>query len=289
MLAATEHAGGINTSPVISVLLALAVVLLAAKVGGDIMVRLRQPEVLGELIVGIILGNLALLGIDTFHFLREDLVLEILSELGVILLLFEVGLHTTIPDMMRVGGSALLVAILGVITPFFLGWGVGAYFLPQADSLVHVYLGATLTATSVGITARVLIDLKRVTTDEAKIVLGAAVIDDVLGLMVLATVSGVIAAAEAGGGVEVGAIAQVLGLSLGFLLVAVTLGRMVVPYYFRLVSMLRSEGILTRDEFGDVLWLRFAGGDGWPCADRGGVYRRPHSGAGALSGTLCST
>ena len=91
----------------ISVLLALAVVLLAAKIGGDIMVRLRQPEVLGELIVGILLGNLALLGIDTFHFLREDLVLEILSELGVILLLFEVGLHTTIPDMLRVGGSAL--------------------------------------------------------------------------------------------------------------------------------------------------------------------------------------
>ena len=244
VLAATEHAGGINTSPVIAVLLALAVVLLAAKIGGDIMVRLRQPEVLGELIVGIILGNLALFGIHTFHFLRQDLVLEILSELGVILLLFEVGLHTTIPDMMRVGGSALLVAILGVITPFFLGWGVGAYFLPQAESLVHVYLGATLTATSVGITARVLIDLKQVTTDEAKIVLGAAVIDDVLGLMVLATVSGVIAAAEAGGGVEVGALARVLGLSLGFLLVAVTLGRMAVPYYFRLVSMLRSEGIL---------------------------------------------
>jgi Na+:H+ antiporter len=242
--AATEHVGGIHTSPVISVLLALAVVLLAAKVGGDIMVRLRQPEVLGELIVGIILGNLALLGLNTFRFLREDLVLEILSELGVILLLFEVGLHTTIPDMLRVGGSAFLVAVLGVIAPFFLGWGVGAYFIPQADSLVHVYLGATLTATSVGITARVLIDLKRVTTDEAKIVLGAAVIDDVLGLMVLATVSGVIAAAEAGGGVELGAIAQVLGLSLGFLLVAVTLGRMVVPFYFRFVSMLRSEGIL---------------------------------------------
>jgi Kef-type K+ transport system membrane component KefB len=244
LLAATEHAGGINTSPVIVVLLALAAVLLAAKIGGDIMVRLGQPEVLGELIVGILLGNLALLGIDTFHFLREDLALEILSELGVILLLFEVGLHTTVPDMLRVGGSALFVAALGVIVPFFLGWGVGAYFLPQADSLVHVYLGATLTATSVGITARVLIDLKRVTTDEAKIVLGAAVIDDALGLMVLATVSGVIAAAEVGGGVEVGAIARVLGLSLGFLLVSVTLGRMLVPFYFRLVSRLRSEGIL---------------------------------------------
>ncbi len=200
VLAATEHAGGGHTSPVIAVLLALAMIILAAKIGGDIMVRLRQPEVLGELIVGIILGNLSLLGIHTFHFLRQDLVLEMLSELGVILLLFEVGLHTTIPDMLRVGGSAFLVAVLGVVVPFFLGWGVGAYFLPQAESLVHVYLGATLTATSVGITARVLSDLKRVTTDEAKIVLGAAVIDDVLGLMVLATVGGIIAAAETGQG-----------------------------------------------------------------------------------------
>src|SRR5262245_34052150 len=108
VFAATAHAGEVNTSPVILVLLALAVVLLAAKVGGDIMVRLRQPEVLGELLVGIILGNLALIGIDSFHFLRQDLVLEILSELGVILLLFKVGLHTTIPDMLRVGGSAFL-------------------------------------------------------------------------------------------------------------------------------------------------------------------------------------
>ncbi len=99
-------------------------------------------------------------------------------------------------------------------------------------------------ATSVGITARVLTDLKRVSTDEAKIVLGAAVIDDVLGLMVLATVGGIIAAAETGEGVAFGSILRVLGLSLGFLVIAVTLGRAAVPFYFRLVSKLRSEGIL---------------------------------------------
>ena len=244
VLAATEAAEGGHTSRVIAVLLALALIILAAKLGGDLMVRLRQPEVLGELVVGIILGNLSLLGIHTFDFLRHNLVLEMLSELGVILLLFEVGLHTTIPDMLRVGGSAFLVAVLGVVAPFFLGWGVGTYFLPQAESLVHVYLGATLTATSVGITARVLSDLKRVTTDEAKIVLGAAVIDDVLGLMVLATVGGIIAAAETGQGLALSSIVQVLGLSLGFLLVAVTLGRILVPYYFRLMALLRSEGIL---------------------------------------------
>ena len=84
------------------------------------MVRLGQPEVLGELCVGIVLGNLSLLGIEAFAFLREDMILTVLSELGVVLLLFEVGLHTTVPEMLQVGGSALFVAILGVIVPFFL-------------------------------------------------------------------------------------------------------------------------------------------------------------------------
>ena len=103
-LAATEPEGSGHTSRVSAVLLALALIILAAKLGGDLMVRLRQPAVLGELVIGIILGNLSLVGVHSFDFLRHNLVLEMLSELGVILLLFEVGLHTTIPDMMRVGG-----------------------------------------------------------------------------------------------------------------------------------------------------------------------------------------
>lgn len=236
------HGG--HGSVVIPALFALTIILLAAKLGGDLMVRLGQPEVLGELCVGILLGNLPLLGIDSFSFLREDVILTVLSELGVVLLLFEVGLHTTVPEMLRVGLSALLVAVLGVVAPFFLGWGVGALFLPEADPLVHIYLGAALTATSVGITARVLTDLQRITTEEAKIVLGAAVIDDVLGLMVLATVGGIIGAAEAGSGVELGSIASVLGLSLGFLLAAVVLGRQIMPLCFRAVAALRSQGVL---------------------------------------------
>ena len=239
-----EHGNSGHASPVILVLFELAIILLAAKLGGDLMVRLRQPEVLGELIIGIVLGNLALLGIHTFTFLRQDMVLEILSELGVVLLLFEVGLHTTLPDMMKVGASSLLVAVLGVTAPFFLGWGVGALFAPGGDRLLHIFLGATLTATSVGITARVLTDLKRVHTSEAKIILGAAVIDDVLGLMILAAVSGVIAAAEVGTGLDVGAIAGVLARSVGFLIIAVGLGRLLLPGYFRLMVRLRSQGLL---------------------------------------------
>ena len=128
----TAHGG--HSSPVLPALFALTIILLAAKLGGDVMVRLGQPEVLGELCVGILLGNLPLLGIEAFSFVSGDEVLAILSELGVILLLFEVGLHTTVPEMLTVGGSALLVALLGVILPFFLGWGVGAFFTPEADT-----------------------------------------------------------------------------------------------------------------------------------------------------------
>jgi Kef-type K+ transport system membrane component KefB len=240
----TNTAHGGHSNPVLPELFALMTILFAAKVGGDLMMRLGQPEVLGELCVGILLGNLPLLGVETFSFVRRDEILTVLSELGVILLLFEVGLHTTVPEMLTVGGSALLVALLGVVLPFFLGWGVGAFFIPEANFLVHVYLGATLTATSVGITARVLADLGRVSTNEAKIVLGAAVIDDVLGLMVLATVGGIIVAAEAGSSLHFDVLANVIGLSFGFLLIAVTLGRAIMPVCFRVVAMLKSQGIL---------------------------------------------
>lgn len=243
-LAESESGHGGHASAIIPTLFALTAILLAAKLGGDLMVRLGQPEVLGELGAGILLGNLSLLGIDSFSLLREDVILTGLSELGVILLLFEVGLHTTVPEMLTVGPSALLVAVLGIVVPFFLGWGVGAFFLPMSDPLVHIYLGATLTATSIGITARVLTDLRRITTEEAKIILGAAVIDDVLGLMVLAIVGGVIVAAEAGSSVDLGSIVGILGLSLGFLLVAVILGRRVMPLSFRAVAILQSQGLL---------------------------------------------
>ncbi|MGE0820679.1 MAG: cation:proton antiporter [Candidatus Binatia bacterium] len=242
--AESGHEASGHGGQAIQILLALAIILFAAKLGGDLMVRLGQPEVLGELLIGIILGNLTLLGLHSFEFIRQDEILPILSEIGVVLLLFEVGLHTTIPDMMRVGTSAFLVAVLGVITPFLLGWGVSLMFAPEAESLVHAYLGATLTATSVGITARVLSDLKRLATSEAKIVLGAAVIDDVLGLMVLAVVGGIIAAAEAGTTLDVGAVAGVLARSVGFLVIAVGVGRQLMPMYFRLVTPLRSQGIL---------------------------------------------
>src|SRR6185436_16982237 len=161
-----------------------------------------QPAVLGELLFGMVLGNLALVGYGGFSFLATDPGLEILAQLGVILLLFQVGLESNVREMLSVGWSSLLVAVVGVIVPFFLGWGVSAWLLPGEETLAHLFIGATLCATSVGITARVLKDLGKLTTRESKIILGAAVIDDVLGLVILSVVTGTISAANTGGSLD---------------------------------------------------------------------------------------
>ncbi|MDD2943404.1 MAG: cation:proton antiporter, partial [bacterium] len=222
----------------------LTIILLAARVGGDLAIRVHLPEVLGELGVGVLLGNLTLFGVGYFDYFRHDEALEILSELGVILLLFEVGLETNVAEMMKVGFSSLLVAVLGVITPFFLGWGVAAFFAPDAPVLAHAFVGAALTATSVGITARVLKDLGKVQTSEAKIILGAAVIDDVLGLLVLAIISGMIGAANEGGTLDVGSIVYIVLSSVGFLVGAIYLGGHLSPIAFKVATCLQGHGVL---------------------------------------------
>src|ERR1051325_53516 len=167
-------------------LLGIAVMLLIGKLGGELFERIKQPTVLGELIGGIVLGNLVLLGYSGAEPLKTNEVIAAIAEFGVIVLLFEVGLESDLKEMMAVGWSSLLVAALGVIAPFFLGWAVSAYFVPDEHRLAHIFIGATLCATSVGITARVFKDLGKLGTREARIILGAAVIDDVLGLLILA-------------------------------------------------------------------------------------------------------
>ena len=160
--------------------LALAVILAAAKLAGHLAVRLGQPAVLGELVAGVTLGSFDLFGIGWVASLERDATVGILAQLGVIILLFEVGLESTVRDMLKVGLTSVLVAALGVLAPFALGWGVSAWMLPDRSAYVHAFLGATLTATSVGITARVLQELHRSKSPEARVILGAAVIDDVL-------------------------------------------------------------------------------------------------------------
>lgn len=235
---------GTTHAPAAQVLLALAVVLTLAKVGGDLAVRLKQPAVLGELVAGVFLGNLGLIGINFTEPFKTNPTLDTLAQLGVIVLLFEVGLESTVRDMLNVGWTSLLVAVLGVVTPFALGWGVGALLLPSHSAYVHAFLGATLTATSVGITARVLKDLGKTQSPEARVILGAAVVDDVLGLVILAVVSGVIQAADSGADFAYSDIALIVAKSAGFLFGAVFLGLVISPRLFGVASRLRGTGVL---------------------------------------------
>ncbi len=238
------HEAGGHGGEVAHILMAVILILLTAKIGGDIFTRLHQPAVLGELIGGIVLGNLTLMGFGGFEFISTDPIVAVLAEIGVILLLFEVGLESTIKEMMAVGVESFLVALLGVIAPFFLGWGVGALFLPNETIYVHVFLGAALCATSVGLTARVMKDLGKLQTKEAKIILGAAVIDDVMGLIILATVVGIIQAANVGQQMSSLGILLIVAKSTGFLAVALVLGVWLSPRLFGLASKMRVQGVL---------------------------------------------
>ncbi|MGZ3374578.1 MAG: cation:proton antiporter [Gemmatimonadaceae bacterium] len=244
LAAAASH--GDTLAPVV---LALAVILAAAKLGGDIAERMGQPAVLGELVFGVLVGNLSLVGVNWFQFITANATINVIAQLGAVILLFEVGLESTVRDMMQVGMRSLAVAVLGVVTPWALGWWVGALLLPEHSVYVHAFLGAALTATSVGITARVLKDLGHAQSPEARIILGAAVIDDVLGLVVLAAVAAVIAAADSGGVLSYGGIALVLGKALLFLFGALWLGVLFSPMLFTLASKLRGSGVLLATAF----------------------------------------
>lgn len=230
--------------PVTPVVLALALVLTVAKLGGHLAARLGQPAVLGELVAGVVLGNLGLAGMHGFDFIAHEPAIDILARIGVIILLFEVGLESTVRQMMAVGAPSLLVAVLGIVAPFALGWGVGAWLLPEHSTYAHAFLGATLTATSVGITARVLKDLGRSQSAEARVILGAAVIDDVLGLIILAVMSGIVAAIGSGGSLSLGTVLWVTLTATGFLVGAMVAGPFVSPRLFRIAARVRGSGIL---------------------------------------------
>ncbi|HEX8353304.1 MAG TPA: cation:proton antiporter [Pyrinomonadaceae bacterium] len=251
-----EAGGGHGLDPF--VLLGLALIFVVAKAGGEVFERLNQPAVLGELAAGMAVGALALAGVGGVEQLRAHAVIGALAELGVIILLFEVGLESNVAEMLEVGWSSLFVAVAGVVFPFFLGWGVSYYFMPSEPTLVHVFIGATLCATSVGITARVLRDLGRLRTRESRIILGAAVIDDVLGLLILAVVAGAIRASSAGGALSLSDVARIAAASAAFLLGAVAVGHFVVPHLFRGAGRFRSRGVLLTLALAFCLFLAWA-------------------------------
>ena len=241
---ASEEAGGAGHGLNPLVLIGVALVLLVAKLGGELFERFNQPAVLGELIGGMLVGNLVLFGITAVEPLKTDVVLGALAEIGVILLLFEVGLESNLSEMLEVGWSSLLVAAAGVIAPFFLGWGVAAYFIPGEARLAHIFIGATHCATSVGITARVLKDMGKLNTRVARIILGAAVIDDVLGLIILAVVQGAIKATAAGTSLSLASVGMITLKAVGFLVVALLAGKFILPHVFRGAGKLEGRGVL---------------------------------------------
>jgi Kef-type K+ transport system membrane component KefB len=250
-----------------SVMLSLVVIYLASKLGSEICVRLNLPTVLGELIAGFVIGISALhllifpaTGIDVSHsllmqvmqasahlspvaleadFAATSEVITVLAELGIVILLLEIGLESNLDDLIKVGAQASTVAIVGVIVPFVL-CVVGLIGIFHIPAIPAIFVGAALTATSIGITAKVLAELQRLTSREGQIIIGAAVLDDVLGIIVLAVVGGLVKTGE----VNLKNVVYLILSAAVFLVGGVVLGRWLSPLFVRLVNRLQTRGNL---------------------------------------------
>jgi Kef-type K+ transport system membrane component KefB/predicted amino acid-binding ACT domain protein len=206
------------------ILLDLTIILIVAKVAAEVSDRIHVPAVIGEIVAGIMIGPSVLGLVDTGD------MLFFLAELGVILLLIQVGLETDIIELKSVGRASILVAIIGVVLPMALGFGASSLLGESVNT--SLFVGAALTATSIGITARVFGDLRALATVEARTVLGAAVVDDVLGLIILTVVTRIVEQ----GSVGIGTIASTIGLAIGFLAVTSTVGFTIFPQLFARIA-----------------------------------------------------
>jgi Kef-type K+ transport system membrane component KefB len=215
------------------ILVQLFAVLLAAKIGDEIFKRLGQPTVVGEILGGVLVGP-AVLGVYEVN--AET---SLFAEIGVVLLLFQVGVETRLGDLLRVGGTAASVGVLGVMLPLAGGIGLGALLGYPIE--VSVFLAAALTATSVGITSRALGELGVLGTLSGRVILGAAVIDDVLAMLILAFAGGL-----AAGSVSAGQIATLVALALAFIGIVLLVGTRVLR---------RRPSILTDPQFAETPFL----------------------------------
>ena len=206
------------------ILLDLTIILIVAKVAAEVSDRIHVPAVIGEIVAGILIGPSVLGLVNTGD------MLSFLAELGVIMLLIQVGLETDIVELRSVGRASILVAIIGVVLPMLLGFGVSSMLGESINT--SLFVGAALTATSIGITARVFGDLRALATVEARTVLGAAVVDDVLGLIILTVVTRIVEQ----GSVGIGTIASTIGLAVGFLAVTSTVGFTIFPQLFARIA-----------------------------------------------------
>lgn len=210
----------------------LIIVWLAAKIAGEAMQRLGQTAVVGELVAGVVIGPGALAVVAPSEFLNG------LAEIGIVILLFEIGLASDLDAMLRSGMQSLLVALVGVISPFLLGFALARWW--GLTPLVSVFVGSALTATSAGITARSLSGLGQLHDAAAQVVLGAAVLDDVLGLVVLSVLAGVVRT----GGVSLVDAGRLLVTAIAFLVIAIVLGVRLAPVFVRWVARMQGRGSL---------------------------------------------
>jgi len=217
----------------VNILATLVAIILATKLLGALSQRFGQPAVLGELIAGVVLGGSVLGIIDP-----QGPVVFALAELGVLILLFQIGLHTELVALVKVGGAAASVGLAGVVLPFAGGYVVASML--GLETLPAIVCGAALTATSIGISARVLADLGQLDRPEGRIVLGAAVIDDVIGLIILSIVAG-LASGVAPAPLPV---LKTAALAFGFIAAAILIGRILVPTVFVWIARIEIAGTL---------------------------------------------
>lgn len=214
-------------------LAALVALLVATKFLGLIAQRVGQPAVVGELLAGVLLGGSFLGIIDP-----NEPTIRSFAELGVLVLLFEIGLHTNLRSLVKVKGEATTVALAGVVLPFGLGYAAAVAL--GLNTIPAIVCGATLTATSIGISARTLSDLGRLDSAEGQIVLGAAVLDDIIGLVILSVVGGLVGGAT----LSLAGVATTTAVAIGFVIAALMLGRLLVPPLFRAVAKVEASGTL---------------------------------------------
>lgn len=200
-----------------------------ARVFAQIFEAVKIPPLVGEILAGIVIGNTFLY--DSLHLETDIEVFRVLSELGVIFLLFTIGLETPFSELKKVGRTSTLVALFGVLVPFAAGYSV--IMLLGHPDVEALFIGAAMVATSVGITARVIRDMGLTQTTESRVIIGAAVIDDILGMIVLAIVSGI----AVGGTLNIIDTIIVAALAVFFVLAVIFIGTGVIPKASRKVKL----------------------------------------------------
>ena len=230
-----------DTNSFVHLLLVLAAVLLTTRALSVLAERFGQPAILGELVGGIVLGASALGILDP-----SEVAIHTLAQLGLLILLFEIGLETDLRALTKVGGTATVIAVVGVMLPFIFGYA--ALSTMGIGRLAAIVSAAALTATSVGISTRVLAELGFLQTDEGRVVLGAAVLDDIIGLVILS----VIATFAAGAAITTTGVMRTSAVAFGFVAIAIIVGSFVVPPLFHAAKRLRSPTTIA------VMGLAFA-------------------------------